>query len=328
MSGSSIEVSTSRCGRDNPGSNPGCRTFFFALLSRVPISRADHNIVHDPFYSNCTPPTMTSVIQVNRKQSGNDLLKKFTRCAYTFADIEPDYVVGRTACALYLSIRYHALHPNYIYERINRIGENYELRILLVVVDHVEHKSYLKELSKLSIRSNMTLMLCWTVEDAAMYLEKYKLSEDKPADVIMEKPTNYEYEDALDQYMIDALSENRYINRTDATSIVSLFDTFKRISTASPEELSLCPGVGLQKAQRLYELLHKSMKRGIEPRCPVASSSQAARDAVEEAIVDSMIESNRDETIHGSNMTDDVEASDETSEEKTVTECDTEINSE
>lgn len=204
----------------------------------------------------------SNVIQVSRKQSGNDLLKKITRCPYTFADIEPDYVVGRTACAFYLSIRFHALHPNYIYERVNRLGENYDLRILLVVVDHVEHKSYLKELSKLSIRCNLTLMLCWTVEDAAMYLEKYKLSEDKPADIIMEKPTNYEYEDALDQYMIDALTESRSINRTDATSIVGLFDKFEKISTATPEELAICPGVGMQKAQRLYEMLHKKMKRG------------------------------------------------------------------
>lgn len=130
-------------------------------------------------------------------------------------------------------------------------------------------------------------MLCWTVEDAAMYLEKYKLSEDKPAEIIMEKPTNHEYEDALDQYMIDALAESRSINRTDATSIVGLFDTFERISGATPDELSLCPGVGLQKATKLYELLHKSMKRGAPT---TTSSSQEARQAVEEAIADSRIE--------------------------------------
>lgn len=222
---------------------------------------------------------MSNVIQVNRKQTGNDLLKKLTRCPYTFADIEPDYVVGRTACALYLSIRFHALHPNYIYERINRLGENYDLRILLVVVDHVEHKSYLKELSKLCIRSNLTLMLCWSVEDAALYLEKYKLSEDKPADVIMEKPTNYEYEEALDQYMIDALAESKSVNRTDAASLVALYDTYERISKASPEELSLCPGVGMNKAQKLYDLLHRRLKRGGETREVPQSTSSQSRDA-------------------------------------------------
>jgi len=203
----------------------------------------------------------SNVIQVHRKQSGNDLLKKITRCPWTFADIEPDFVVGRTACALYLSIRYHSLYPAYIYERVNKLGDKYELRILLVVIDHVEFKTYLKELSKLCIRMNMTLMLCWTVEDAAMYLEKYKLNEDKPADIIMEKPTNYEYEEALDQYMIDALAEAPSLNKTDGASLVALFDSFEKISNSSPEELSICPGVGLNKAQKLYDLLHRPMKR-------------------------------------------------------------------
>lgn len=100
-----------------------------------------------------------------------------------------------------------------------------------------------------------------------MYLEKYKLNEERSADLIMERTTNYEYEEALDQYMIDALAETRAVNRTDAANLVSLFDTFERISSASPEELSICPGVGMQKAQRLYDLLHKKMNRcNIVPR--------------------------------------------------------------
>lgn len=203
----------------------------------------------------------SNVIQVNRLQTGNPLLKQIKRCPHTFADIVPDFVVGRTACALFLSIRFHALHPKYIYDRINKLGDNYELRILLVLADHIEFKSHLKELSKLCIICNLTLMVCWTVEDAAMYLEKYKLSEDKPADVIMEKPTNYEYEDALDQYVIDALAESKAVNRTDAASLVELFDSFERISSATPEELSICPGVGLSKACKLYEIFRKPMKR-------------------------------------------------------------------
>lgn len=205
----------------------------------------------------------SNVIQVNRIQSGNPLLKKIKRCPYTFADnIAPDFVIGRTACALFLSIRYHALHPNYIYGRINKLGDNYELRILLVLADHVEFKSHLKELSKLCIKANLTLMVCWTEDDAAMYLEKYKLSEDKPADSIMEKATNYEYEDALDQYVISALSEIKGVNRTDGASLVGLFDSFERISKATPEELSICPGVGLVKAYKIYDILHKPMRRG------------------------------------------------------------------
>lgn len=231
---------------------------------------------------------ISRVIQVNRRQTGNDLLKKLTRCPFTFADIEPDFVIGRTSCALYLSIRWHALHPNYIYERINRLGDKYELRILLVVIDHIEHKSYLKEISKLCIRSNMTLMLCWTVDDAAMYLERYKLLEDKPADSIMEKPTSHDYEDALDQYMVDAIAEAKSLNRTDASSIVGIFDSFERIIKASPEDLTLCPGVGLAKAQRLHELLHRKMIKGsfTPTKDHKSSSSQQTASSSQRVVAD------------------------------------------
>jgi DNA excision repair protein ERCC-1 len=204
----------------------------------------------------------SNTILVSKKQTGNDLLKKLTRCPYSMVDIEPDFIVGRTTCVLYLSIRWHALHPNYIYERVNRLADNFELRVLLVNVDHVEHKSYLMELTKLSIRSNLALMLSWTIEDAAMILEKLKLNEDKPPDAIMEKPTSEEHGEALDQYVIDAISESRSITRVDAAFLVSLFGSFERLVEASPEDFALCYGVGFRKGQKLHELLHRPMKRG------------------------------------------------------------------
>ena len=48
-----------------------------------------------------------------------------------------DYEIGRTSCALFLSLRYHKLHPNYIYERFQKLGKQFNLRVLLVLVDVV-----------------------------------------------------------------------------------------------------------------------------------------------------------------------------------------------
>ena len=48
-----------------------------------------------------------------------------------------DYVLGATTCALFLSLRYHRLHPEYIYNRIQKLGKEYNLRILLIMVDIV-----------------------------------------------------------------------------------------------------------------------------------------------------------------------------------------------
>lgn len=46
----------------------------------------------------------------------------------------PDYEMGATTCALFLSIRYHNLNPNYIHDRLKQLGHQYELRVLLVQV--------------------------------------------------------------------------------------------------------------------------------------------------------------------------------------------------
>ena len=51
------------------------------------------------------------------------------------ADIVPDYVLGKTTCAVYLSLRYHTLHPNYVHQRIRQVGRSFTLRLLLVLVD-------------------------------------------------------------------------------------------------------------------------------------------------------------------------------------------------
>lgn len=203
-----------------------------------------------------------STILVHKRHAGNDVLKYIKRCAYSItSDIEPDFVLGRNICALFLSLRFHATNPTYIYDRITSLGTNYDLRILLVIVDHIEYESYLKELSKLFIRCKITMMLAWSIEDAAAYLERYKLSENQPAELIMGQPTNPEYDEALDQYMIDAIAECKTVNRTDAASLVGLFDKFERICQMSSEDLAICPGVGLQKANKLHDLLHRKVKR-------------------------------------------------------------------
>jgi DNA excision repair protein ERCC-1 len=55
---------------------------------------------------------------------------------WEFADIVPDYMVGATACVLYLSLRYHLLHPDYIFFRIRELQPAmYRLRIVLCHVD-------------------------------------------------------------------------------------------------------------------------------------------------------------------------------------------------
>jgi len=61
-------------------------------------------------------------------------LKFITNILWEYSDIVPDYVMGKTTCALFLSIRYHQLNPDYIHERLKSLGNAYNLRVLLVQV--------------------------------------------------------------------------------------------------------------------------------------------------------------------------------------------------
>jgi DNA excision repair protein ERCC-1 len=76
-------------------------------------------------------------IIVSARQRGNPILKSIRLVPWEFSDtIVPDYILGLRSAALYLSLRYHTLNPNYVHERLKLLGpKSFELRILLVQVD-------------------------------------------------------------------------------------------------------------------------------------------------------------------------------------------------
>ncbi|KAG8225903.1 hypothetical protein J437_LFUL006135 [Ladona fulva] len=119
---------------------------------------------------------------------GNPLLKAFRNVPWEFEDsLIPDYVMGQTTCALFLSLRYHILNPDYIHERLKQLKNLYELRVLLVQVDASDPHHALKYLTRVCLLANLTLMLAWNPEEAGRIIETYKIFENKPPDLIMEK---------------------------------------------------------------------------------------------------------------------------------------------
>ncbi|ETO18698.1 hypothetical protein RFI_18558 [Reticulomyxa filosa] len=77
-------------------------------------------------------------IQVNPKQQLNHVLLSIRKVGFEINTlIEPDFVMGNSICALWLSIKYHKLHPNYIHGRIAQLKGKYTTRILLTFVDEV-----------------------------------------------------------------------------------------------------------------------------------------------------------------------------------------------
>ncbi|XP_034740883.1 DNA excision repair protein ERCC-1 [Etheostoma cragini] len=193
-----------------------------------------------------------SSIIVSPRQRGNPILKFVRTVPWEFGDVVPDYVLGQTTCALFLSLRYHNLNPNYIHDRLKHLGQTFTLRVLLVQVDVKDPHHTLKELARICIMADCTLILAWSPEEAGRYLETYKSYEKKPADILKEQvEKNY-----LSK-VTDCLTTVKSINKTDAITLLSTFSSVEGIISASKEDLVLCPGLGPQKARRLYDVLHK-----------------------------------------------------------------------
>ena len=201
-------------------------------------------------------PKISGSITVSARQRGNPILKSIRLVPWEFSDnIVPDYVINSKTGALYLSLKYHTLNPDYIHERLKTFT-GFELRVLLVQVDITEPHHALKQLMRICILSELTLILAWSHEEAGKILETYKTSESKPPDLIMEKSNPDPH-----SKLIDALTSVKSVNKTDAVTLLSTFGSLENIVKASIEDLTLCPGFGPQKAQRLHKVLHQTFKR-------------------------------------------------------------------
>ncbi|ORX91967.1 DNA repair protein rad10, partial [Basidiobolus meristosporus CBS 931.73] len=187
-----------------------------------------------------------NTIIVNPCQRGNPILQHVRNVPWEYGEIVPDYQVGISSCVLFLSLRYHRLHPEYVFNRIQKLGRSYLLRVILCMVDIENHEDSIRELTKACIVNELTLVLAWSQEEAGRYLETYKSFEHKPPDLIKEKVDN----DYLSK-ATDSLTQIKSVNKTDVLTLLSSFGSVKRVIEATAEELAMCPGFGDKKVKRI-----------------------------------------------------------------------------
>ncbi|XP_019100047.1 PREDICTED: DNA excision repair protein ERCC-1-like isoform X2 [Camelina sativa] len=184
-----------------------------------------------------------NAILVSNRQKGNPLLKHIRNVKWVFSDIIPDYVLGQTSCALYLSLRYHLLHPDYLYFRIRELQKNFKLRVVLCHVDVEDTVKPLLEVTKTALLHDCTLLCAWSMTECARYLETIKVYENKPADLIQGQ-MDTDYLSRLNH----SLTSIRHVNKSDVVTLGSTFGSLAHIIDASMEDLARCPGIGEREA--------------------------------------------------------------------------------
>jgi len=201
--------------------------------------------------------------------------------------------MGLATGALFLSLRYHRLHPEYIHARIQKLAHMYTLRVLLVLCDVNDHQPAIKELTKVALVNRMALIVAWSPEEAARYLETYKAFEHKPPDLLRSR--------VADDYMsqlTSVLTNVRGINKTDVLTLASrlgvrnyarvhcmlTLQSISDVADAPHDTLMMLPGMGDVKARYLVEAFQQPLRlhgsAGGEPGLPAARPpSQAAQAA-------------------------------------------------
>ncbi|KAJ8061379.1 hypothetical protein OCU04_010435 [Sclerotinia nivalis] len=226
-----------------------------------------------------------STIQVSLRQKGNPILTNLKSFPWEYSDIPADYVLGATTCALFLSLKYHRLHPEYIYNRIKGLQGKYNLRILLTMVDIGNHEESLKELSKTSLVNNVTVILCWSAPEAARYLELYKSYEHANASAIKGVESK-----SYGDKMVDFITVPRSINKTDAVALVDAFGSIKNAINARPEEIAIVNGWGEKKVRKWCGVVdepfraRKAARRGLSRRETTENGEEGLEGVLDRAI--------------------------------------------
>ncbi|KAF4801580.1 DNA excision repair protein ERCC-1 [Turdus rufiventris] len=187
---------------------------------------------------------------------GNPVLKFIRNVPWEFGDIVPDYVLGQSSCALFL--RCAQVSPGVTPVSPAEPGVTPGVTLVSQVCQvspqcpQRDPHQALKDLAKVCLLTDCTLLLAWSAEEAGRYLETFKSYEQKPPDLLKERVE----QDFLSR-VTDCLTSVKSVNKTDALSLLGTFGSLAAVAGASREDLSLCPGVGPQKAKRLFDVLHE-----------------------------------------------------------------------
>jgi DNA excision repair protein ERCC-1 len=192
------------------------------------------------------------VLGVSIRQKGNPVLHHIRNVPFQYFDIVPDYIMSATTCALFLSLKYHRLFPEYIHRRLGELRTDFKLRVLLVLVDVSDNADLILNLNKIGVVNNLTVVLAWSEAEAGRYLETYKTLDGKDASSIQKRESNH----IVDQ-MQDFWTACKPVNKTDAANLWEHFGNLKNVVKASRDEWALVSGLGPVKIQRLYDALHK-----------------------------------------------------------------------
>lgn len=122
------------------------------------------------------PSKQKSPVLVNKLQTDNPLLKSLTNINWSYVESRHDYdyyINNRNI--LFLLLKYHKLKPEYITKRMKPLIHKDSILIFIIDVEN-NYDNILKDVNKLCLFNEFTLLVAFTFEEAAKYITFLALS--------------------------------------------------------------------------------------------------------------------------------------------------------
>ncbi|KAH3666336.1 hypothetical protein OGAPHI_004525 [Ogataea philodendri] len=207
-----------------------------------------------------------SSIQVNQNQTGNPLLQSLKQVSYEFnAKVKDvDYLINSHCVVIFLSLRYHKLHPEYIYNKLKKISYNANNkrtnRILMTLVDIDNSDDAVRELNKVCLFNELNLVLAWSFSQCGDYLTFLKQCELNVGNQLIKgaaKTDSVTSDADYYQRVVDMMTSVKSINKTDSVNLISKFKNFKNLcENANEYNLEEVSGMGRNKIERLLKVIN------------------------------------------------------------------------
>lgn len=164
-------------------------------------------------------------------------------------DLVVDFQPNETTGVVFICLRFHIEHPQYLAQRISLSKGRYNNRVVLCVLDKDEEQPLL-EINMIAHNHNCQLMCCTSNEEAAKYLRALQSHVQSSAEVLQERAEDSDVKGKA----TEVLTQIRRVNKSDVITLFQTFGSFSAIVEAPESELSSCPGLGPKKVERLSKI--------------------------------------------------------------------------
>lgn len=195
-----------------------------------------------------THPKANSMVIASLRQQANPILKYFSSVPFCLAPIVPDFLVGVGVCVVFLSLKFHRLHPKQLVHRLLPLQRRRELtkRFLLLLNDVEGAHASLAQVILHAFHHGFTLLVAASPVEAAELLQQLKISENRAPDSL--QPT---LDGRHAPRCAEVLRVLPAVNRADFVSLAKEFGCMKNILLAQQQQLQQCPGIGPKKVRAL-----------------------------------------------------------------------------